>query len=569
MVIKRQQEKLLQVAKNLFNRADDVSLLLNEIMTEARSLTNAERCSLFLVDHEHNELVAKVFDGEIPGNGKHKFELYLTGDIKEATFGIFEGWDLTIPINQGIVGHVAVTGKLLNIKDTYNHPLFYRGLDEKTGFRTKYVKNPSSGCFTKFDEDLTKAFAIYCGISIFQSMLYKKASSAWHRSQVTSELMIYHMNVPQHEVDDLLKLPIQEHEQFTQDFSNFAYMPRTLAEDQTIPAVLFMMDDLGFIDRWKIPKEILIRFTMMVKRGYRDPPYHNWYHAFSVAHYCYLLYKNTDMEARLTDLERLALFVACLCHDLDHRGTNNAFQVSSNSTLAALYSSEGSVMERHHFAQTVCILNSSGCNIFKNLSESNFEKVLDLIRTIILATDLAHHLKILKDIRRIAQDGYKTDRQDHHNLLLCLMMTASDLSDQTKPWEGTRKIADLIYTEFFSQGDLEKVMGYTPSEMMDRERACIPKLQIDFLESIALPVYSYIQDVLLTVKPLIDKNEVSKISLVISNKNHQPVERFTFEVNQPHQFTLSDDNLLLHTESALRAFLLKINVSDALLKTNP
>lgn len=27
--------------------------------------------------------------------------------------------------------------------------------------------------------------------------------------------------------------------------------------------------------------------------------------------------------------------------------------------------------------------------------------------------------------------------------------------------------------------------------MMDRERACIPKLQIDFLDAIALPVYRY------------------------------------------------------------------------------
>ncbi|EDO29451.1 predicted protein, partial [Nematostella vectensis] len=50
--------------------------------------------------------------------------------------------------------------------------------------------------------------------------------------------------------------------------------------------------------------------------------------------------------------------------------------------------------------------------------------------------------------------GYKADQVEHRNLLLCLMMTSSDLSDQTKSFEGTRKIADLIYTEFFSQGDL-------------------------------------------------------------------------------------------------------------------
>lgn len=29
------------------------------------------------------------------------------------------------------------------------------------------------------------------------------------------------------------------------------------------------------------------------------------------------------------DIEILALFVSCMCHDLDHRGTNNSFQVAS------------------------------------------------------------------------------------------------------------------------------------------------------------------------------------------------------------------------------------------------
>lgn len=28
----------------------------------------------------------------------------------------------------------------------------------------------------------------------------------------------------------------------------------------------------------------------------------------------------------LTEVEILALIVGCVCHDLDHRGTNNAFQ---------------------------------------------------------------------------------------------------------------------------------------------------------------------------------------------------------------------------------------------------
>ncbi|CAG13376.1 unnamed protein product, partial [Tetraodon nigroviridis] len=78
------------------------------------------------------------------------------------------------------------------------------------------------------------------------------------------------------------------------------------------------------------------------------------------------------------------------------------FMYFQKSVLAALYSSEGSVMERHHFAQAIAILNTVGCNIFEKFSRKDYQRMLDLIRDIILATDLAHHLRIFKDLQKMA-----------------------------------------------------------------------------------------------------------------------------------------------------------------------
>ena len=63
--------------------------------------------------------------------------------------------------------------------------------------------------------------------------------------------------------------------------------------------------------------------------------------------------------------------------------------------------------QRHHLAQTMCILNTEGCNIFENVSSSDYARALDLIRDIILATDMAHHLRILEDVHAMA-DGEST-----------------------------------------------------------------------------------------------------------------------------------------------------------------
>ncbi|NWY89668.1 PDE2A phosphodiesterase, partial [Loxia curvirostra] len=503
--LKCECQALLQVAKNLFTHLDDVSVLLQEIITEARNLSNAEICSVFLLDRLSHELVAKVFDGGVVDD---------------------ESYEIRIPADQGIAGHVATTGKILNIKDAYSHPLFYRGVDDSTGFRTRNIlcfpiKNESQEVigvaelvnkingpwFSKFDEDLATAFSIYCGISIAHvcaggSSTWRGSHTTWAPSSATAQRdgdggichWLWLLQVSDDEYTKLLSEGIQPVSTIDPNFASFTYTPRSLPEDDTSMAILSMLQDMNFINNYKMDRQTLTRFCLMVKKGYRDPPYHNWMHAFSVSHFCYLLYKNLELVNYLEDIEIFALFISCMCHDLDHRGTNNSFQVASKSVLAALYSSEGSVMERHHFAQAIAILNSQGCNIFDHFSRKDYQRMLDLMRDIILATDLAHHLRIFKDLQKMAEVGYDPKNKQHRSLLLCLLMTSCDLSDQTKGWKTTRKIAELIYKEFFSQGDLEKAMGNSPLEMMDREKAYIPELQISFMEHIAMPIYKLLQD---------------------------------------------------------------------------
>lgn len=41
----------------------------------------------------------------------------------------------------------------------------------------------------------------------------------------------------------------------------------------------------------------------------------------------FLLLQGTQWWKVLGEIEVLSLIMACLCHDLDHRGTNNSFQV--------------------------------------------------------------------------------------------------------------------------------------------------------------------------------------------------------------------------------------------------
>lgn len=85
-------------------------------------------------------------------------------------------------------------------------------MDKSTGFITRNILcfpirdengiigvaqlcNKISGSFDCYDEEAAMALSIYCGLSIMHSMVYKKIQDAQRRSQLSTELMMYHMKV--------------------------------------------------------------------------------------------------------------------------------------------------------------------------------------------------------------------------------------------------------------------------------------------------------------------------------------------------------------------------------------
>ncbi|KAK0419377.1 hypothetical protein QR680_014110 [Steinernema hermaphroditum] len=111
--------KTKEACKRFKTLSEDMNLLVRNITKEAKALVQAEICSLFLLDKEHSELVAEVFEK----NGTS--DEYLT--------------EIRMPLSQGIVGQVATTGQMMNVKDVYNHPFFYAKVDERTGFVTRNI----------------------------------------------------------------------------------------------------------------------------------------------------------------------------------------------------------------------------------------------------------------------------------------------------------------------------------------------------------------------------------------------------------------------------------------------
>ncbi|XP_010210203.1 PREDICTED: cAMP and cAMP-inhibited cGMP 3',5'-cyclic phosphodiesterase 10A, partial [Tinamus guttatus] len=262
---------------------------------------------------------------------------------------------------------------------------------------------------------------------------------------------------------------------------------------------LFLVSPNSFVSSFELEK--LCRFTMSVKKNYRRVPYHNWKHAVTVAHCMYAILQNN--QGLFTDLERKGLLVACLCHDLDHRGYSNSYLQKFDHPLAALYST--STMEQHHFSQTVSILQLEGHNVFSNLSSSEYEQVLEIIRKAIIATDLALYFGNRKQLEELHQTGaLNLKNQAHRDRVIGLMMTACDLCSVTKLWPVTRLTANDIYAEFWAEGDEMKKTGIQPIPMMDRDKKDeVPQGQIGFYNAVAIPCYTTLAQIFPPTGPLL------------------------------------------------------------------
>lgn len=125
-----------------------------------------------------------------------------------------------------------------------------------------------------------------------------------------------------------------------------------------------------------------------------------------------------DLPSKIGDLEILILLTSCICHDLDHPGYNNIYQINAKTELAIRYN-DISPLENHHCSVAFRILENEDCNIFKSFSSEAFKQVREGMIRCILATDMARHNEILQNFKEITPEFDFTDKA-HVNLVSIL-----------------------------------------------------------------------------------------------------------------------------------------------------
>ncbi|KAM7359224.1 phosphodiesterase 6 [Cochliomyia hominivorax] len=539
----RRNQILLNLARSIFEEQNNLECLVTKIMTEARELLKCERCSVFLVDldcceashlekiiEKPNEIQRRLsrsvkssesFEEKQKMSTRFTVLFELGAANQSANISRPSVNDLSNSTLAQIAQYVASTGHTVNIADVrewvmeHNQIKAENEIDcikailcmpivnaQKTVIGVAQLINKGTGVpFTDSDASIFEAFAIFCGLGIHNTQMYENACKLMAKQKVALECLSYHATASQEQTDKLVQDVIESAE--TYNLLSFKFIDFDLCDDDTCRAVVRMFLQCNLVQMFQIPYDVLCRWVLSVRKNYRPVKYHNWRHALNVAQTMFAMMKTGRMERFMKDLEIFGLLVACLCHDLDHRGTNNAFQTKTESPLAILYTT--STMEHHHFDQCVMILNSEGNNIFQALSPEDYRAVMKTVENAILSTDLAVYFKKRNAFLELVENGEFDWQSEEKKELLCgMMMTACDVSAIAKPWEVQHRVAKLVADEFFDQGDLEKLQLNTqPVAMMDRERKDeLPKMQVGFIDVICLPLYRVLCDTFPWITPL-------------------------------------------------------------------
>ncbi|CAL8321352.1 unnamed protein product [Lota lota] len=566
----RKGQLLLWSANKVFEELTDIERQFHKALYTVRAYLNCDRYSVGLLDMTKEKEFFDIwpvlmgeqapYSGPVTPDGREvifykviDYILHGKEEIKVIPTPPADHWALI----SGLPTYVAESGFICNIMNASAEDMFQfqkepldssgwtiknvlslpivNKKEEIVGVATFYNRKDGKP-FDEQDEQLMEALTQFLGWSALNTDTYDKMNRLENRKDIAQDMVLYHVKCRDDEIqnilntrelygseprdceeDELLQILKKNLPQLIKKFEiyEFHFSDFNCTEMELVKCGIQMYYEVGVVKKFQVPQEVLVRFMYSVSKGYRKITYHNWRHGFNVGQTMFTLLTTGLLKRYYTDLEVMAMITAGFLHDIDHRGTNNLYQVKSGNPLAKLHGS--SILERHHLEVGKFLLADESLNIYQNLNRRQTEHVIHLMDIAIIATDLALYFKKrtmfqkIVDLSKTYEDEKKwvdfmsleTTRKE---IVMAMMMTACDLSAITKPWEVQSKVALLVAAEFWEQGDLERtVLEQQPIPMMDRNKSAeLPKLQCGFIDFVCTFVYKEFSRFHPTITPMLD-----------------------------------------------------------------
>lgn len=193
-------------------------------------------------------------------------------------------------------------------------------------------------------------------------------------------------------------------------------------------------------------------------------------------------------KGEMDNLDLFSMIFAGSIHDFEHPGFTNPYLINSGDALAIRYN-DISVLESHHVAASYKLLKEKQYNFLGNVHLESRIDIRKRVVSMVLATDMSKHFADLGKFKsRVQSEGFDPSDSDKMDCM-CLGMHMADISNPSKKWSVSLNWVELLFEEFFYQGDDERKRGIKISDLCDRTQINIAKAQVGFIGVIVLPAF--------------------------------------------------------------------------------
>ena len=487
-ILSTQRVHALLETSFLLMSGESLSSVLHHIMSVSRDLVQADRCALFMISADKEKIKSTVLAGEEN--------------------------QIIIKRGKGVVGYVAQHNKLVNIPDAYKDKRFHSGVDQATGYRTRsilaapVVDNRSKvigvveminkdqlfngGTFTKEDEKLTTAFATFAGIAFDKKAQTKVGGDGQTLAILLSNMMTAEESNSCHPPHQIIFS-----QERLKEFQTHRFDVEQLKTLDGFRLVISFFFDLGFSSDFHINNAKLVRFLLAVHDMHSSTSYHSWNRAIESVQFVYYLLTTTDLQEMLTKLECFALFIAAICHDLNHYNIEDKSR--SEIALAVLYRNRP-VLEMHHCEQCINVISKPEQNIFENIEQEQQVQLWQNIISLILSTDMAQHFEIVRKFRALVFPTMMLNfNSPQHKLMLSqIILKCCDAASSCRLFPVNERWAKKL-NEFMQRLD------QTEQDTGVDEATLIARNQIGFTLFVARPLFEVLVQAIPDATPAFDQ----------------------------------------------------------------
>ena len=257
-------------------------------------------------------------------------------------------------------------------------------------------------------------------------------------------------------------------------------------EELIVDILVDMFDVAGALKPLRIPNRMMHTIINDIREHYLESQFHNFQHAFTVTLLSFLMLSSCpSLQNVLNEPKyRFSLLLASLCHDINHPGNNNEFEIKSQSQLSIMYN-DTSVLEYYHCTVTFEILISHGLDeLLAEIDEDLWLDCRQVVVQAILATDMKKHKKMQKCLHEAVREPGNFGPSDW----ITYILHTADLGNLTLDWEVALEWENRIFREFKSQAKKEEDLGLEVAPYMkNMSLASRGRVQAGFMDFILFP----------------------------------------------------------------------------------